>query len=72
MQVILLGTKLSTAVPRCLAAKSCLPWAKAGEALLSLGFPRQEYLEWVAFSFSNSSVMNGNYHTNGFLKWKQW
>ena len=27
------------------------PWTETHQALLSMGFPRQEILEWVAISF---------------------
>ena len=29
---------------------SSTPWTVTGQASLSMGFPRQEYLEWVAFA----------------------
>ena len=43
----------------CLVAKLCTtlttPWNVAHKALLSIGFPRQEILEWVAISFPRGS-----------------
>ena len=34
---------------------SATPWTVAFQAPLSIGFPRQEILEWVAISFSRGS-----------------
>ena len=37
-----------------------IPWTAAHEAPLSMGFSRQEYLEWVAISFSRGSSQPRN------------
>ena len=48
-----------------LVVQSCLtlvtPWTVASKALLSVGFPRQEYWEWVAISFSSRTSWSRNW-----------
>ena len=42
------------------------PWTETHQALLSMGFPRQEILEWVAISFLQGS----NLHLLRPLHWQ--
>ena len=39
----------------CFSSNSATSWTVALQALLSVRFPRQEILEWVAISFSRGS-----------------